>query len=107
MLPLERYFVFPARTMFLLLLQAYCAILYLKPRMQIILRGKKVRTTVIAKSLAKTEVDYYKPVTPSGYVSFSVSYFSSCDHLHSFVFISTRLRISLLSAVVNGELPFR
>eukprot|EP00795_Rhopilema_esculentum_P017116 gene17116-8639_t len=40
-------------------LRAYCSILYLKPRMQIILRGKKVKTTVIAKSLAKTEA---KPV---------------------------------------------
>ena len=29
--------------------------------MQIILRGKKVRTTVITKSLSKTEVDYYRP----------------------------------------------
>ncbi|XP_065057252.1 MORC family CW-type zinc finger protein 3-like isoform X2 [Rhopilema esculentum] len=48
-------------------LRAYCSILYLKPRMQIILRGKKVKTTVIAKSLAKTEVDLYKPSTPSGY----------------------------------------
>ena len=29
--------------------------------MQIILRGKKVRTTVITKSLSKTEVDTYRP----------------------------------------------
>ena len=29
--------------------------------MQIFLRGKKVRTTVITKSLSKTEVDYYRP----------------------------------------------
>ena len=29
--------------------------------MQIILRGKKVRTTVITKSLSKTEVDNYRP----------------------------------------------
>lgn len=42
-------------------LRAYCAILYLRPRMQIILRGKKVRTTVITKSLSKTEVDTYRP----------------------------------------------
>ena len=31
--------------------------------MQIILRGKKVRTTVITKSLSKTEVDHYRPST--------------------------------------------
>eukprot|EP00794_Sanderia_malayensis_P000413 gene413-1048_t len=47
-------------------LRAYCSILYLKPRMQIILRGKKVKTTVVAKSLAKTEVDMYRPFTPTG-----------------------------------------
>ena len=29
--------------------------------MQIILRGKKVKTVAIAKSLSKTEVDYYRP----------------------------------------------
>ena len=29
--------------------------------MQIMLRGKKVRTTVITKSLSKTEVDTYRP----------------------------------------------
>ncbi|XP_028413636.1 MORC family CW-type zinc finger protein 3-like [Dendronephthya gigantea] len=42
-------------------LRAYCAILYLKPRMQIILRDKKVKTLVVEKSLSKTEVDRYKP----------------------------------------------
>ena len=31
--------------------------------MQIILRGKKVRTVVITKSLSKTEVDHYRPTT--------------------------------------------
>lgn len=31
--------------------------------MQIILRGKKVRTMVITKSLSKTEVDHYKLTT--------------------------------------------
>ena len=29
--------------------------------MQIILRGKKVRTTVITKSLSHTAVDFYRP----------------------------------------------
>ena len=41
--------------------QAYCAILYLRPRMKIVLRSKTVRTTIITKSLSKTEVDYYRP----------------------------------------------
>ncbi|NXD14303.1 MORC4 protein, partial [Nothocercus nigrocapillus] len=42
-------------------LRAYCSILYLKPRMQIVLRQKKVNTQLISKSLAKTEYDMYKP----------------------------------------------
>ncbi|XP_062440665.1 MORC family CW-type zinc finger protein 4 isoform X1 [Rhea pennata] len=42
-------------------LRAYCSILYLKPRMQIILRQKKVNTQLISKSLAHTEYDVYKP----------------------------------------------
>ena len=33
--------------------------------MQILLRGKKVKTVAIAKSLSKTEVDYYRPSTLS------------------------------------------
>ncbi|XP_059356130.1 MORC family CW-type zinc finger protein 3-like [Carassius carassius] len=42
-------------------LQAYCSILYLKPRMQIIIRGQKVKTQLISKSLANIEKDTYKP----------------------------------------------
>ncbi|XP_066563116.1 MORC family CW-type zinc finger protein 3 [Amia ocellicauda] len=42
-------------------LRAYCSILYLKPRMQIILRGQKVKTQLISKSLAYIERDIYRP----------------------------------------------
>ncbi|KAK7800901.1 hypothetical protein U0070_007045 [Myodes glareolus] len=42
-------------------LQAYCSILYLKPRMQIILRGQKVKTQLVSKSLAYIERDVYRP----------------------------------------------
>lgn len=42
-------------------LQAYCSILYLKPRMQIILRGQKVKTQLVSKSLALIERDVYRP----------------------------------------------
>ncbi|XP_067459824.1 MORC family CW-type zinc finger protein 3a isoform X1 [Thunnus thynnus] len=42
-------------------LRAYCSILYLKPRMQIIIRGQKVKTQLIAKSLAYIRKDHYKP----------------------------------------------
>ncbi|XP_059506154.1 MORC family CW-type zinc finger protein 3a isoform X2 [Stegostoma tigrinum] len=43
-------------------LRAYCSILYLKPRMQIILLGVKVKTQLISKSLAHIEHDIYKPM---------------------------------------------
>ncbi|XP_051564447.1 MORC family CW-type zinc finger protein 3a isoform X2 [Myxocyprinus asiaticus] len=42
-------------------LRAYCSILYLKPRMQIIIRGQKVKTQLISKSLAHVVKDKYKP----------------------------------------------
>nr|XP_014345398.1 PREDICTED: MORC family CW-type zinc finger protein 3 isoform X1 [Latimeria chalumnae] len=42
-------------------LRAYCSILYLKPRMQIILRGQKVKTQLVSKNLAHIERDVYKP----------------------------------------------
>lgn len=42
-------------------LRAYCSILYLKPRMQIILRGQKVQTQLVSKNLAHIEKDVYRP----------------------------------------------
>eukprot|EP01104_Vermistella_antarctica_P016104 TRINITY_DN5424_c0_g1_i2.p1 TRINITY_DN5424_c0_g1~~TRINITY_DN5424_c0_g1_i2.p1 ORF type:complete len:798 (+),score=179.72 TRINITY_DN5424_c0_g1_i2:132-2525(+) len=43
-------------------LREYCKILYLNPRMQIVLRGKKVRTFLIKQTLSFVEVmDSYKP----------------------------------------------
>ncbi|XP_029459345.1 MORC family CW-type zinc finger protein 3 isoform X2 [Rhinatrema bivittatum] len=42
-------------------LRAYCSILYLKPRMQIIIRGQKVKTQLVSKSLACIERDVYRP----------------------------------------------
>ncbi|XP_051998772.1 MORC family CW-type zinc finger protein 3a isoform X2 [Xyrauchen texanus] len=42
-------------------LRAYCSILYLKPRMQIVIRGQKVKTQLISKSLAHVVKDKYKP----------------------------------------------
>ncbi|KAF4108979.1 hypothetical protein G5714_010052 [Onychostoma macrolepis] len=42
-------------------LRAYCSILYLKPRMQIIIRGQKVKTQLISKSLASIVKHKYKP----------------------------------------------
>ncbi|KAF5903095.1 MORC family CW-type zinc finger protein 3-like, partial [Clarias magur] len=43
-------------------LRAYCSILYLKPRMQIILKGLKVETQYVTKTLAKVITDTYQPV---------------------------------------------
>nr|XP_033805485.1 MORC family CW-type zinc finger protein 3 [Geotrypetes seraphini] len=42
-------------------LRAYCSILYLKPRMQIVIRGQKVKTQLVSKSLAYIERDVYRP----------------------------------------------
>lgn len=42
-------------------LRAFCGILYMKPRMKIFLRQKKVTTEMIAKSLANVGYDLYKP----------------------------------------------
>lgn len=42
-------------------LRAYCSILYLKPRMLIILRGQKVQTQLVSKNLAHIEKDVYRP----------------------------------------------
>ncbi|XP_056415584.1 LOW QUALITY PROTEIN: MORC family CW-type zinc finger protein 3 [Hyla sarda] len=42
-------------------LRAYCSILYLKPRMQIVLRGQKVQTQLVSKNLAHIEKDVYRP----------------------------------------------
>ncbi|XP_069801513.1 MORC family CW-type zinc finger protein 3 isoform X2 [Dendropsophus ebraccatus] len=42
-------------------LRAYCSILYLKPRMQIIIRGQKVQTQLVSKNLAHIEKDVYRP----------------------------------------------
>ncbi|XP_077472778.1 MORC family CW-type zinc finger protein 3a [Stigmatopora argus] len=42
-------------------LRAYCSILYQKPRMHVMIRGHKVKTQLIAKSLANCKTDHYKP----------------------------------------------
>ncbi|KAM9486593.1 uncharacterized protein Hap1MRO34_006569 [Clarias gariepinus] len=43
-------------------LRAYCSILYLKPRMEIILQGQKVKTQSVTKTLTNLYIDTYKPV---------------------------------------------
>ncbi|XP_052243721.1 MORC family CW-type zinc finger protein 3-like [Dreissena polymorpha] len=42
-------------------LREYCSILYLKPRMRIVIQGRKVQTKLIDKSLLEGETDVYNP----------------------------------------------
>ncbi|XP_071374186.1 MORC family CW-type zinc finger protein 3a [Centroberyx affinis] len=55
-------------------LRAYCSILYLKPRMQIIIRGQKVKTQLISKSLAYIAKDHYKPTFLNKRISITFGY---------------------------------
>ncbi|GFO42408.1 MORC family CW-type Zinc finger protein 3 [Plakobranchus ocellatus] len=42
-------------------LREYCSLLYLKPRVKIIIRGKKVKSKLISKSLTHSRTDAYAP----------------------------------------------
>ncbi|BFZ09150.1 hypothetical protein BsWGS_12189 [Bradybaena similaris] len=42
-------------------LREYCSILFLRPRMKITIRGMRVKSKLISKSLSNTEIDMYKP----------------------------------------------
>ncbi|KAI1885223.1 hypothetical protein AGOR_G00217960 [Albula goreensis] len=55
-------------------LRAYCSILYLKPRMQIIIRGQKVRAQLISKSLAYIANDNYRPAFLSKRIRITFGY---------------------------------
>ncbi|EDO38839.1 predicted protein, partial [Nematostella vectensis] len=72
-------------------LRAYCSILYLRPRMQIILRNKKVRTTVIAKSLSKTEVDLYRPQLVSKPIKITFGFSQNRNHYGIMMYHRNRL----------------
>ncbi|XP_071059705.1 MORC family CW-type zinc finger protein 3-like [Pseudochaenichthys georgianus] len=55
-------------------LRAYCSILYLKPRMQIIIRGNMVKSQLIAKTLASVRKDHYKPTFLTKRIPFTFGY---------------------------------
>ncbi|XP_008273840.1 MORC family CW-type zinc finger protein 3a [Stegastes partitus] len=55
-------------------LRAYCSILYLKPRMQVVVRSLKVKTQLIAKSLAFISKDHYKPIFLSKRIPITFGY---------------------------------
>eukprot|EP00074_Homo_sapiens_P061801 XP_006724754.1 MORC family CW-type zinc finger protein 4 isoform X2 [Homo sapiens] len=63
-------------------LRAFCGILYMKPRMKIFLRQKKVTTQMIAKSLANVEYDTYKPTFTNKQVRITFGF--SCKNSNQF-----------------------
>ncbi|KAG3272709.1 MORC family CW-type zinc finger 4, transcript variant X1 [Ictidomys tridecemlineatus] len=63
-------------------LRAYCSILYMKPRMKIFLRQKKVTTQMIAKSLANVGYDIYKPTFTNKQVRITFGF--SCKKTNQF-----------------------
>ncbi len=46
-------------------LRAYCEVLYLRPRMGIFIRGRRVKSKLIEHSLTSTKVDVYRPAAAS------------------------------------------
>ncbi|XP_038172993.1 MORC family CW-type zinc finger protein 4 isoform X1 [Arvicola amphibius] len=63
-------------------LRAFCSVLYMKPRMKIFLRQKKVTTQMIAKSLANVEHDVYK--SPSTNKQVKITFGFSCKYHNQF-----------------------
>ncbi|XP_031439781.1 MORC family CW-type zinc finger protein 3a [Clupea harengus] len=73
-------------------LQAYCSILYLKPRMQIIIRGQKVKTQLVSKNLAYSRKDSYKPNFLTARVPITFGYNTkSKDHYGIMMYHKNRL----------------
>ncbi|XP_027621552.1 MORC family CW-type zinc finger protein 4 isoform X2 [Tupaia chinensis] len=63
-------------------LRAFCGILYMKPRMKIFLRQKKVTTQMIAKSLTNVGYDIYKPTFTNKQVRITFGF--SCKNSNHF-----------------------
>nr|XP_044996405.1 MORC family CW-type zinc finger protein 4 [Jaculus jaculus] len=63
-------------------LRAFCSILYMKPRMKIFLRQKKVTTQMIDKSLANVGYDIYKPAFTNKQVKITFGF--SCKNHNQF-----------------------
>uniref|UniRef100_A0A8C3YGG1 MORC family CW-type zinc finger 3 n=1 Tax=Catagonus wagneri TaxID=51154 RepID=A0A8C3YGG1_9CETA len=75
-------------------LRAYCSILYLKPRMQIILRGQKVKTQLVSKSLAYIERDIYRPKFLTNNRTVRITFGFNCrnkDHYGIMMYHNNRL----------------
>lgn len=63
-------------------LRAFCSVLYMKPRMKIFLRQKKVTTQMIAKSLADVEHDVY--TSPFTNKQVKITFGFSCKYHNQF-----------------------
>ncbi|XP_019751008.1 MORC family CW-type zinc finger protein 3a [Hippocampus comes] len=73
-------------------LRAYCSILYLKPRMHVVVRGQKVKTQLIVKSLANSKTDHYKPIFLTKRVPITFGYNTkSRDHYGIMMYHKNRL----------------
>lgn len=57
----SRCLTFYTLCLFICSSQAYLSVLYLKPRIQVILRGKKNLAKLVSKRLTHIEHDVYKP----------------------------------------------
>ncbi|XP_047670949.1 MORC family CW-type zinc finger protein 1-like isoform X2 [Tachysurus fulvidraco] len=73
-------------------LRAYCSILYLKPRMQIIIQGQKVETQFVTKILANVFTDKYKPAGLKKGITITFGYNTkSKDHYGLMMYNKNRL----------------
>ncbi|KAF7709284.1 hypothetical protein HF521_016134 [Silurus meridionalis] len=73
-------------------LRAYTSILYLKPRMQINIRGQMVKTQLISKSLAHVDKDSYKPTCVKKAIKITFGYNTkSRDHYGLMMYHKNRL----------------
>ncbi|XP_062390673.1 MORC family CW-type zinc finger protein 3a isoform X2 [Sardina pilchardus] len=73
-------------------LRAYTSILYLKPRMQIIIRGQKVKTQLVSKNLAYSRHDGYRPNFHNARVKITFGYNTkSKDHYGMMMYHKNRL----------------
>ncbi|XP_048094732.1 MORC family CW-type zinc finger protein 3a [Alosa alosa] len=73
-------------------LRAYTSILYLKPRMQIIIRGQKVKTQLVSKNLAYSRKDSYRPIFHNARVRITFGYNTkSKDHYGIMMYHKNRL----------------
>ncbi|XP_053483629.1 uncharacterized protein LOC128609188 isoform X2 [Ictalurus furcatus] len=73
-------------------LRAYCSILYMKPRMQIIIQGLKVETQLITKTLANVLTDTYKPDSVNKAITITFGYNTkSKEHYGLMMYHNNRL----------------